>query len=138
MTNGALIDEPLSEREELFNAFFEGELNDDDHAAFEQRLDDDETFRREYEEFFRIMGGLRELPFEFAPDDFVERVQTRIRTRSRGRFFADQYLYKSRVPYEVVCVVMIIVMAAAYFMMGVPADAGMQDVKVNPSLNVPE
>lgn len=139
MATGALIDEePLSETEELFNAFFEGELDDDARAAFEARLESDDEFREDYDAFFQFMGGLHELPFEFAPDDFVENVQRRIRTRSRGRFFADQYLYKARVPYEVVCVVMIIVMTAAYFMMGAPPDAGMQDVNLPPTLNVPK
>lgn len=113
----------LEEQDLLFNAYFEGDLTAQERAEFDQRLETDEAFGHAYEEFVSIMGGLRALPFEFAPDDFVEQVQSRIRRRSRGRFFADNYLYSSRVPYEIVALVMMVVMAGAYMMMESPHDA---------------
>ena len=112
----------LEEHDLMFNAYYEGEMTPEERGAFEERLERDGPFKREYEDFLSVVGGLRGLPFEFAPDDFVERVQSRIRTRSAGRFFAETYLNSNRVPYEVIALVMIIVMAAAYMMMEAPRD----------------
>lgn len=119
-----MIDEATynEELDLLFNAYFEGELTDPERAEFDSRLEQDDAFRRSYDEFVDIMGGLRSLPFEFAPDDFVDRVTSRIRTRSRGRFFAENYLYGTRVPYEVIAIVMIIVMAGSYMLVEAPRD----------------
>lgn len=130
-------EEEMSEQDLLFNDFLEGELSDEEHALFEERLESDETFKRDYEQFFNVVGGLRSMPFTFAPDDFVDQVQSRIRSRSRGRFFADNYLLTSRIPYEVVGLVMILVMISAYFMMGVPHDAHIQDLNNLPKLQTP-
>jgi len=141
--NGAIdgdAEDAISERDRLFNAYYENELDEAARADFEDRIESDEEFAEAYHAFFEVMGGLRELPFEFAPDDFVERVQSRIRTRSHGRFFAEELLFKTRIPYEVVAIVMIIVMAAAYLFMGTPPDRGMQDVdpaQAHPRLDVP-
>ena len=127
------IEPEIEELDLFFNAYFEGDLTREEREDFERRLESDEPFRSQYNEFVNIMGGLRALPFEFAPDDFVERVESRIRTRSAGRFFADNYFYRARVPYEVIAIVMIVVMAAAYMMMEVPKDRDLRtgDVTVD-------
>lgn len=122
-------DAELSEQDLLFNAYLEGELEGGDEEDFERRLETDPEFRKAWENFERIMGGIRRLPMEFAPDDFVERVRGRIHTRSNGRFFADNLLFKEHMPYEVVAVVMMIVMATTYLFFGAPNDAHMRDVK---------
>lgn len=124
------IEFEMSEQDLLFNAYLDGELNDDERADFKARLADDPMFAEAWEDFSSFMGAVHQLPFEFAPDDFVDNVKSRIRTRSRGRFFAEEYLFATRMPYEVVALVMIIVMAAAYLFMGAPPDRGMQDVKL--------
>lgn len=128
----------LSEQDFLFNAYFDDELGDDEREQFAERLRSDPDFARAWKDFSSVMGAVNGLPFEFAPDDFVETVKGRIRTRSRGRFFADELLFRSRVPYEVVALVMIIVMAAAYLFMGAPPDKQMQDVKIPPALRISE
>lgn len=133
-----LIDEPLSEQDVLFNAYFEGDLSESERAEFNARLTRDDAFRRDYEAFTELMGGLRQLPFTFAPDDFVDRVQSRIRTRSRGRFFAENYLGKVRAPYEVIAVIMIIIMTTSYMMMGLPNDRDLRKADVTLDTSAPE
>lgn len=127
---------PEDEQDMLFHSYFEGEMTPTQAADFESRLEHDERLRQDYQGFVLVMDGLRKLPFEFAPDDFVETVQSRIRARSRGRFFAESYFYKARVPYEVIAVVMIVVMGAAYMMMDPNTREGVLvddvDVKVSP------
>jgi hypothetical protein len=57
-----------------------------------------------------------ELP---APNALLRGVQKRIRTRSRGKFYADGWSTSSaRVSYMVVAVAMLIVIAVAYFALG--------------------
>lgn len=124
-------DADLSEQDLLFNAYLDGDLDRGEKEDFARRLETDPEFKKAWQDFERIMGGIRQLPMEFAPDDFVERVRGRIRTRSNGRFFAENMLFKEHMPYEVVAVVMMIVMATAYLFFGAPHDAKMHDVKIS-------
>lgn len=126
----ATWDSEVSEQDLLFNAYLDGELSDDEREEFSERLSDDPAFAKAWKDFSSVMGAVRNLPFEFAPDDFVDTVKSRIRTRSRGRFFAEEYLFRTRMPYEVVALVMIIVMASAYLFVGAPPDKHMEDVRV--------
>lgn len=123
----------IDERDAKFIAFLEGDLSEGEQAEFRAQLDGDDELRREFEEFADIMNGIQSLPFEFAPPDFVEKVQGRIRSRSQGRFFAENFLYGSRMPYEAIAVVMIAVMAAAWMLMGTPKDRHLR----NADLNIP-
>jgi anti-sigma factor RsiW len=124
------LDFEVSEQDLLFNAYLDNELSDDERRDFRERLHDDPVFARAWEDFSSFMNAVHGLPFEFAPDDFVDRVKSRIRSRSRGRFFAEEYLFSTRMPYEVVALVMIIVMAAAYLFVAAPPDKQMQDVRL--------
>ena len=54
-----------------------------------------------------------------AAKEFLRGVQKRIRTRSRGKFYADGWsTSSSRVSYMVVAVAMLLVIAIAYFALG--------------------
>lgn len=130
----ALLDIECTEDELLFNAYLDGELSPDEVREFKERLLREPDFKREWEEFSQVMGGLHALPMEFAPNDFVDKVQSRIRTRSRGAFFAESILFRQRAPYEVVAVVMLIVMASAYLLLGAPHDTQMRDLVEPPTL----
>jgi anti-sigma factor RsiW len=114
----------LAEREVLFNAYLDGDLCADREEAFDRRLEQDPDFREAYEQFAEVVGQVQNLPYEFAPDDFTDRVEERIRTRSNGRFFGEQLLAQQRSPYEAVAVVMLIVMSSTYIFMGIPPDRG--------------
>lgn len=124
------MDFEVSERDLLFNAYLDDELSDEERQDFDSRLAADPSFAEAWEDFASIMDAVHGLPFEFAPDDFVDQVRSRIRTRSRGRFFAEEFLFSTRMPYEVVAMVMIIVMATAYLFMGAAPDRGMEDVQL--------
>lgn len=127
----------LDEQDALFNAWLDGELNPTELAAFEKRLAQDPDFKSAHEQFKSIMQIVRKIPFEFAPDDFVDKVQGHIRQRSRGRFFTDSFLTQQRMPYEVVALVMMLVMAAVYILMEAP-DTNVTPVVSIPSLDTPE
>lgn len=112
----------LEEREVLFNAYLDGALSEARERQFDRRLDEDREFREAYGEFAEVVDGLRNLPYEFAPDEFSTKVRDRIRIRSRGGFFAENPLRHQRAPYEAIAVVMILIMSSGYLLMGIPED----------------
>lgn len=112
----------LDEREALFNAYLDGELSEQRETEFDERLETDPEFRQAYDEFAEVVDGVRNLPYEFAPDDFTDNVRDRIRRRSRGRFFSHPAISHQRAPYEVVTVVMFVIMASAYLFFIIPSD----------------
>lgn len=120
----------IDERDALFVAYLEGDLESDRRENFERDLESDDALREEFESFSHVVEATQSIPIEFAPDDFVDGVQRRIRARSRGRFFSDNFLYSRRMPYEAIAVVMIAVMAAAWLLMGTPKDSELEDVYV--------
>lgn len=119
----------LEEREVLFNAYLDGELPEDERQAFDDRLDDDPEFRDAYGDFAEVVDEVQNLPYEFAPDGFSDRLKRKMRTRSGDRLFSDNLLYQQRTPYEAIAVVMIVVMASAYFFMGIPPDRRMESAE---------
>ncbi|MFW5967213.1 MAG: anti-sigma factor family protein [Persicimonas sp.] len=120
----------VAERDALFVAYLEGDLEGERRAKLERELESDDELREEFELFSHVTSAAQSIPIEFAPDDFVDRVERRIRTRSRNRFFSDNFLYSRRMPYEAIAVVMIAVMAAAWLLMGTPKDDKLEDVYV--------
>lgn len=130
----------LEERELLFNAYLDGELPEERERQFDRRLDEDPEFREAYGEFAEVVDGLRNLPYEFAPDEFSTKVRDRIRVRSRGGFFAENPLHHQRAPYEAIAVVMILIMSSGYLLMGIPenpefetAERDRLEIPTNPS-----
>jgi hypothetical protein len=60
-----------------------------------------------------------ETPSAAPPRELLRGVQRRIRTRSRGRFFADGWsTSSSRVSYALVAVIMLVIVGIAYFALG--------------------
>ncbi len=102
--------------------YLDGEMTDGERQEFESELKSDEVLRGELRALQSTMAVCSDLQIRFAPDDFVDHVESSVRTRSRGRFFAYNALYTSRIPYEVFAVVAIAVMSAMW-MMATPDDA---------------
>lgn len=67
-------------------AWTDGELDDEARADFEAELERDEALREAVASYRATLDALPTLNVE-APVDFEQRVQRRIRRRSRGRFF---------------------------------------------------
>jgi hypothetical protein len=65
----------------------------------------------------RSLGAAK--PEPRAPDEFLRGVQKRIRARSRGKFYGDGWSTAApRVSYALIALVMLLVMALAYVVLG--------------------
>jgi anti-sigma factor RsiW len=103
--------------QELFSAYREGELPADQGAAFEALLKADEQVRADYSLFCRALESLELLRREPAPEDFVEKVQGRMRRRSGGKLFAARRgAFWTRVPYEFFSLILILIILAVYYL----------------------
>ncbi|MFU8804289.1 MAG: anti-sigma factor family protein [Bradymonadaceae bacterium] len=129
MAAGSLENLDVNEAQSLLNRYLDGDMDASEEAVMARRLEEDSELREELEGLTNVVGALGKLPLEFAPDDFVDGVQARMRKQSAGRLFAQNFLTQARVPYEAVAVVMIIVMAAAYLLLEPPIEAEVRDVE---------
>lgn len=83
---------------DLFSEAFEGELDPERKAAFDAALAADRELGQEYADFvetFQLMGRLGEADPEPAPD-LLKGVQDRLRQRSRGRYYRDEFSRRAK------------------------------------------
>jgi anti-sigma factor RsiW len=78
-----------SSNQQLFSRYVDGDLSDEQRSTFEQRLEEDGEFRRDFKAYETMVTAVRDLPSEGADDAFVSDAQEALRRRSGGRFFGD-------------------------------------------------
>ena len=100
---------------DLFSDYLDGELPPEELAELEAHLAHCASCREELEEFRNTLSSLAGLAQVEVPPEFVTKVQQRIRTRSRGRFFSPENLL-TRIPFEWISFFLIMLMLALYFM----------------------
>jgi anti-sigma factor RsiW len=86
-----------NEARELFSAALEGELTREEQQDLSEALVRDPGLRAEYREFVACHEALRQAaaaPAGPVPD-LLPGVQSRLRARSRGRFYADRFAERS-------------------------------------------
>jgi len=98
----------------LFSAQQDGELADEQAAALQAHLQCCARCRAEWESFRDALALVRELPRPAAPDDFLEGVQRKIRSRSKGAYFRVKAVrpFVYRLPFELFSLLMILVLVA--------------------------
>ena len=103
------------EAKDRFDRYYEGDLPAEEQRAMDAHLASCDECRGEYQRLALALGALSRLRSTHAPRDFVDGVQGRIRKRSRGRFFSRRPDFTTRLPYEVLSVVMLIAILAIFF-----------------------
>ena len=101
---------------ELFSAYWDRELGEGETAQLEEHLKSCLVCRREYHEFQKMLGGLKQFETQLAPQGFVQGVAKRVRKKSRGRFFAPRRAL-DRIPWELFSVVMLGILLGIYVVM---------------------
>jgi len=84
------------EARDLFSAAYDGELDAERRAAFDAALEADADLRTEWEGFRAMLDEAHSLDADEGPTpDLLAGVQTRLRERSRGRFYRDRFATRS-------------------------------------------
>jgi anti-sigma factor RsiW len=76
--------------EAQFSAFIDGMLAAADRTALEQHLATCERCRGELDSFKQTMAAVQKSSAVTPSPEFMDKLRSQIRTRSRGRFFADR------------------------------------------------
>lgn len=98
-------DNNTSQNEQLFIAYFDGDLSPEEMDSFEQRLDTDEAFAREFGSYKKTVELVRSLPQVSAPPTLLPAIERRLQRRQQMRHNA----YHLRFPYELVVFIALLV-----------------------------
>jgi anti-sigma factor RsiW len=110
------------EARELFSEAFEGELEPERRAAFDEALAGDEELKKEYEDFldtFRLVSRIGEEDAH-PPPDLLAGVQERLRKRSRGRYYRDRFSQRAGAGWMMpllLAIVCLLVLGVAYYVL---------------------
>lgn len=110
---------------ELFSAYWDEELDPKSQSELEEHLKSCVVCRREYQVFERALSSVAGLHRMVAPADFQEGVRTKIRKRSRGRYFTPRRLAE-RIPYEIFSLVMLGLILAIYVVLQLAHPVGLK------------
>lgn len=115
---------------ELFSAALDGELEAGERDAFEHALHADAALAQEYAAFRATLEHARGAAPAFARDpnaapppapDLLPGVQSRLRQRSRGRFYGDRFserLGRGLTQPLLIALIMVALLALAWFGLG--------------------
>jgi anti-sigma factor RsiW len=98
---------------ELMTAYLDDALERGEAESFEKLLEEEPETRKEIEDLQRILSIVRELPEVEAPPDFYENVSKKLRRRRVGN---DAVMSLISLPFQVLSIMVIMVIAATYLM----------------------
>lgn len=108
------------EARDLFSEALEGDLDEAQQEEFDAALAADEELRVEYDEFvdtFALVSKMGE-PEAIEVPNLLPKIQDRIRRRSRGRYYRDQFSRRAgpswMLPLVAVVAVILVLGAAVY------------------------
>ncbi len=99
MDNPKNIEPPAGLSDERASEWVDALMDEREREAFGRELANDPELAAELQRFEQTVEILRRMPRPQAPDDFLEAVQSRIRRRSRGRWYGFQQA-SARFPFE--------------------------------------
>ena len=113
------------EAQRLFSDLVDGELDADVRARLAAHLEGCAECRAALAALETAVSGLRRLSAPPPAEDILERVQQKIRKRSRGRYFRRGFALTSyRFPYELLALLMLLLLLVVYFGMATFQDLG--------------
>jgi anti-sigma factor RsiW len=105
---------------ELMTAYLDDALEAGDAESFEKWLEDSPEARREVESLRKILTVVRELPEVEAPPDFYDKLAKKLRRRRAGP--EGMPLNLVSLPFQVLSIIVIMVIAATYLMLEIERD----------------
>lgn len=110
---------PADSNAELVTDYLDDALEGGKAEDFERWLEDSPEARREVEDLRKLLTVVRELPQVEAPPDFYDKLARRLRRR-RGPEASTVSLLS--MPFQVLSVIIIMVIAATYLMLEIERD----------------
>lgn len=99
--------EEYEEQSRLFEDYEDDNLSINDREEFEQRLEEDEEFLRDYRTFQNTQAVLASMGKHEKHSGFGERVSAEIHNRSGGRFFGRRG-FGDKIPFELLTIVVLV------------------------------
>ena len=111
---------PADSNAELMTAYLDDALEAGDAESFERWLEDSPEARQEVESLRKILSVVRDLPDVEAPPDFYDKVSKKLRRRRAGPEGSAFGLIS--LPFQVLSILIIMVIAATYLMLEIERD----------------
>ena len=116
---------------ELMSAYLDEQLDPDETQAFESLVDTDPNVRRELDEMQQMLRMVGQLPEVAAPPDFYEKVAKKARTSKLDP--QGLLLGLISLPFQVLSIVIILIIAATFLMLELDRDADRFEIELDPS-----
>lgn len=131
--DGEIPDEVIA----TLSDYLDNVLPSDERPAVEQKLRDDEVWKRAHTELLETRGALSTMRRARAPQTFDQDVTSTIHKRSAGRFFGRK-TFGDRVPFGVILVIALVALAViAYLMRSSPTGSLKPAKQIRPTQHEP-
>ncbi len=129
----AMAEESPTEADALMSAYLDEELAPEEAAKVEKLLAESPEARAELSGLQNMLKLVKGLPEVVAPPDFYEKVARKIRRR---RIFSMEILWMLILPFQVLSVVLILVVAATYMLLHLDNDPSVK-LEKDPTVQLP-
>ncbi len=128
-----MADESPTEADALMSAYLDEQLAPEEAAQVEKLLAESPEARAELSGLQNMLKLVKGLPEVVAPPDFYEKVARKIRRR---RIFSMEILWMLILPFQVLSVVLILVVAATYMLLHLDSDPSVK-LEKDPTVQLP-
>ncbi|MBA3546518.1 MAG: hypothetical protein H0T76_08555 [Nannocystis sp.] len=128
-----MAEESPTEADALMSAYLDEQLAPEEAAKVEKLLAESPEARAELSGLQNMLKLVKGLPEVVAPPDFYEKVARKIRRR---RLFSMEILWMLILPFQVLSVVLILVVAALYMLLHLDNDPSVK-LEKDPTVQVP-
>lgn len=117
--------------EELMTAYLDAELGAEEESELKELLAKSPEAQKELGALQSMLKLVKGLPEVQAPPDFYEKVAKKIRRR---RWLRGEYLIALALPFQILSVLVILLVAAIYMMLHLDNDAGRRKLERDPTV----
>lgn len=128
-----MAEESPTEADALMSAYLDEQLAPEEAAKVEKLLAESPEARAELSGLQNMLKLVKGLPEVVAPPDFYEKVARKIRRR---RIFSMEILWMLILPFQVLSVVLILVVAATYMLLHLDNDPSVK-LEKDPTVQAP-
>ena len=125
------MSKPETNNEALMSAFLDKELDAGEEKELQEMLAGSPEAQKELGALQNMLRLVKGLPEVQAPPDFYEKVAKKIRRR---KWLRGEYLIALAMPFQILSVLVILLVAAIYMMLHLDFDAGRRKLERDPTV----